>query len=93
MGGTILKKIFQWKGSDFSWQFKSNIRWDKYLPEKRTTRSISIVSKPIKAAVVVVVIVDVFVKKNRSKNFLIQKQSMSKKTFGLKVLDPKEFGS
>ena len=46
-------------------------------PEKNTTRLVSIVSKPIKVGVLVVVIVVGFVKKSGSKN-LIQKQSMSK---------------
>ena len=42
-------------------------------------------SKPIKVVVVVVVIVVVvFVKKIKSKNFLIQKQSISKKVLDLK---------
>ena len=53
------------------------------------TRLISIVSKPIKVVVLVVIIVGVFVKKKiRSNKFLIKKQIMTKK-----VLDQKKLGS
>ena len=49
---------------------------------------ISIVSKPIKVVIVVVV----FVKRNRSKNFLIPKQSMSKKIRTKSVGSKKNLG-
>ena len=50
------------------------------MPTLKETRLISIVSKPIKVVVVNVVSVTVvFVKKNMSKDFLIHRQSMSRK--------------
>ena len=71
-----------------------------YQAPLRQDRLISMVSKPVKVAVVVVVIVVVVF---RSKIFLIQKQSMSKnfrpksvgskKYLGKKKLSPKKFWS
>ena len=61
-----------------------------YIWVQFTTRLISIVTKPIKVAVVVVVIVVVFVKKNLVQKIFDPKTIHVQKPLGLKVLDPKE---
>ena len=55
------------------------------------TRLISIVSKPIKVVVVVIVVVSV--KKKIVQIIFDPKTNLVQKTLGLKVLDPKKFGS
>ena len=78
-GAEVLRSLVKsWKREPWCQKQMKTVNFEV---KKDPTRLISIVSKPIKVVVVVVV---VFVKKNEVQNFLIQKQYMSKK-----VLDPK----